>query len=42
MIVETDHTGMAVEPWKVIDFDGFEENVISKVGILVFAYLVGT
>lgn len=35
MIVETDHTGMAVEPWKVIDFDGFEENVISKTIVVV-------
>ncbi|CAL2037048.1 unnamed protein product [Caenorhabditis brenneri] len=35
MTVETDHTGMAVEPWKNIDFDVFEENVVSKTVVVV-------
>uniref|UniRef100_A0A1I7UHV0 C-type lectin domain-containing protein n=1 Tax=Caenorhabditis tropicalis TaxID=1561998 RepID=A0A1I7UHV0_9PELO len=29
LTVETDHTGMAVEPWKTIDFDVFEENSVN-------------
>lgn len=35
MTVETDHTGMAVEPWSSIDFDVFEENVVSKTIVVV-------
>ncbi|EFP09609.1 hypothetical protein CRE_25169 [Caenorhabditis remanei] len=30
MTVETDHTGMAVEPWFNVDFDVFDENFVSK------------
>lgn len=35
MIIETDHTGMAVEPWRTIDFDVFDENMISKTVVVV-------
>lgn len=35
MTVETDHTGMSVEPWSSTDFDVFEDNVISKTVVVV-------
>ncbi|CAI2347569.1 unnamed protein product [Caenorhabditis sp. 36 PRJEB53466] len=33
--VETDHTGMAVQPWTEIDFEFFDEQVLSKTVIVV-------
>ncbi|KAF1761433.1 hypothetical protein GCK72_009689 [Caenorhabditis remanei] len=35
MTVETDHTGMAVEPWFNVDFDVFDENFVSKTVVVV-------
>ncbi|ULU01497.1 hypothetical protein L5515_004515 [Caenorhabditis briggsae] len=35
MTLETDHTGMAVEPWRNMDLDIFEENVIGLTAIVV-------
>lgn len=35
MTMETDHTGMAVEPWSIMDFDVFEENVVGKTVVVI-------
>ncbi|CAO4370266.1 unnamed protein product [Caenorhabditis nigoni] len=35
MTLETDHTGMAVEPWRNMDLDIFEENMVGLTAIVV-------